>query len=271
MREKNKQTESLPRNFIFRGEGFAIAYANYFFDEKLNNFRKILTSKKHRIDSESFTYRIINHWEKHDLIEAEREGGTGWRKISLLDGVWLRILNELRGFGLSIETIKALKKNLKYLLENEAWELFEFYVAHAMVPKDAVYLLAFKDGTCELVTQGEYGSALNMGTLENHLKISINEILSKMFPKKDLVPKDLQLISLNDKERKILSILRFENFDSIKITRKNGEMNLVEISKTENISEKFQELVKKGDYQKIEFIVDDNKVRTIKRSEKRKL
>lgn len=275
MAKKISKAKGLDSNYIFRGDSFFLAHADYFYNEKTKDFRKRLRVKNKRIDSDDFTYRIINHWEKHGLIESEREGGTGWRKICFLDGVWLHILNELRAFGLSIEIIKKIKHNLKYLHNQsgkmEEWELFEFYIAHTMIPKDPVYFLAFRDGTCELATHGEYNSSMSMHTIDNHIQISINEILQRMYPNKDLAPKGLDIVQLSEKEMNLLTILRLEDFDTIKVRMKNGKMNLVEIESKEETTLKLNELLAKSDYQDITFSKHGKKSQTITRKEKRKL
>ena len=77
-------------NFLFRGDAFIPDFEKYF-SKKHSELRKKMQERNKRIEIKEFSYRIINHWEQNGLVEVDREGGTGWRKYSVCDLIWMKI------------------------------------------------------------------------------------------------------------------------------------------------------------------------------------
>ena len=57
-------------------------------------------------------YRSINHWGTFGLFDDDREDVKGWRRFSFVEFIWIRMIDEMRKFGLPMETIKAVKGHL---------------------------------------------------------------------------------------------------------------------------------------------------------------
>ena len=56
--------------------------------------------------------RVISHWESFDLFDFPKDKGQKWRKFSFVEYVWIEIIRQLREFGFSLETTKAVKQEL---------------------------------------------------------------------------------------------------------------------------------------------------------------
>ncbi|MFT3909360.1 MAG: MerR family transcriptional regulator [Ferruginibacter sp.] len=72
---------------------------------------KNLVERKFYIGEASISRKNLNHWEKEGLIPYNYKE-SGWRKFSLVEFAWLRIINELRNLGFSLEKIKVIKGQL---------------------------------------------------------------------------------------------------------------------------------------------------------------
>lgn len=267
---KSISTYTLANCPIHRNDNFFLAFQNYFENEKAREISKLLREKEKRIDKDDFSYRIINHWEKHGLLEADRGEGKGWRKFSLLDYVWLHLLGILREFGVSIEKIKTIKESLKYLGGLEDWGLFEFYLARTAGLKDTVYFLAFQDGSTEIVLQSEYISAMNLGEIGDHIKISINQIFQRIFPNQNYTPRHDSTAILTSEELDLLIKIRYQEYEEIKIKGKDGKISMIETTTQEDTAERITEILQKGEYQSIEIKQANGKVQCIKRTVKEK-
>jgi len=57
------------------------------------------------------THRWITHWDNQGLLGSKRNG-SGWRRFSFVDYIWLRIIVHLREFHLPLSAIKQVKKFL---------------------------------------------------------------------------------------------------------------------------------------------------------------
>lgn len=99
--------------------------------EELNNtvqsddsyilFEESLKVKNFTIKDVGVTNREITNWDKNDLLFDQYNIGT-WRKFNLIGYVWIKIVKQLRTFGLPISCIKQVKNQLfisDYIFSNE--------------------------------------------------------------------------------------------------------------------------------------------------------
>ncbi len=80
-------------NQICYNRDFISAYNKYRDAGGKNEDSNILNEKKYAIKDTDASYRSINHWSSLGLLDDVREDNNkGWRKFSIIDIVWLRIL-----------------------------------------------------------------------------------------------------------------------------------------------------------------------------------
>lgn len=83
-----------------------------FFDvksiEKTAQLYEKLIEDRFYVSNTGISYRTINHWNEKGLIRCSRKNEGGDRRFSFADFVWIKIVNELRSFGVSIPTIKKI-------------------------------------------------------------------------------------------------------------------------------------------------------------------
>lgn len=139
--------------------------------------------------------RWINHWDRaRVLMDLEREG-TGWRKFSFIDYVWLRIVCELRAFGLPLAVVRRVKAVLAAPLpvelplalretrERSAYNVLLLLVAEAVVTKAPINLLVRADGETLLYNEsqaGAYGAELERFRSAPHLCVPLTGMLGEM-------------------------------------------------------------------------------------------
>jgi len=90
----------------FRNDAFDNGFEQYFKDLRSNKISKVLNDSERKIKLNSVTYRQLNSWEEQDLLTIKRKD-RGWRKFSIMEAVWLKIVAELREFGFPIEKSSA--------------------------------------------------------------------------------------------------------------------------------------------------------------------
>ena len=56
------------------------------------------------------TTRSLNHWESEGLIPNNRKEGERWRKFSFVDFVWIKMVEQMRTFGMSHDDIRKAKE-----------------------------------------------------------------------------------------------------------------------------------------------------------------
>jgi hypothetical protein len=211
-------------NTIHRTPALDLAIMEYFDSSIGKEISAFLNKQGIRLDTESFSYRIINHWEKNDLLFNVRPEGKGWRRFSLIDTIWVHIIAKLRGFGFSLEKIKLLKEELKYEPFGD-WAILDFYLSRSMALQMPVYLIAFVNGRMELVLYEEYIKALPQ--VNDHITISLNGIVQEVFPENEIEPSYPMPHFLSEQERLLLFMIQHGDFDSILIKTQNGNNRTV--------------------------------------------
>ncbi|MDX1836044.1 hypothetical protein DIZ81_13320 [Legionella taurinensis] len=182
-----------------------------------------LIEKKFNIKNVESTYRIINHWSKLGLFDDSRTDNKGWRKFSIVDMVWLRVLMELRTFGLSLE---KMKKGYEIIKNKIA--IFEFGIASCMM-KRGINLIIFKDGHIEITTRNAVALSESARYFNetSYIVISLNRCLELVFPNRKYTA-ELDAIELSKKEIFLLEKLRLGQYDQIVLKMTNGDMKFID-------------------------------------------
>jgi DNA-binding transcriptional MerR regulator len=257
---------------VHRKEAFDIGYKQYFKNLASNRISQILNNKERVVKLENITYRQLNSWGDEGLLTNDREDRS-WRKFSIMDALWVKVIQELREFGLSREQIK----NTKYSLGCDAKEygvpmpILEFYTAFAIGSKMPVLLLVFKDGVCVPANFTQYKVAREFGEVENHLQINLNKILQDFFPTVDLKPQSKAEMPLTLEEVELLAFIRLKTFEKVEVKYKNGSIDLLEGLESVSNKKRIQEILKEQKYASIELIEEDGKVTRILRKIKKKI
>lgn len=252
----------LDENFIFALQGFISKKNN---DTKYAN---IITNKKFTIKDTDSTYRIINHWSSLGLFDDSRSAeNKGWRKFSIADMTWLKILMELRTFGLPLERIKT---GYDSFLNRES--MLEFGIFMCMLKK-AIYLIVFSDGHIEMADKNAITRSESLGYFNepSYIVISLNNCLTRIFPEKDFKP-NLDTFELSKKEISILYEIRFGNYDEVSIHFKSGELDRIDM-KTKHIQEigKLTDILNKVSYGDFSIKRQNGKITYVEEIKKEKL
>lgn len=256
---------------VHRKEAFDIGYKDYFKSLKTNRISAVLNNSERNIKFDSISYRQLNSWDKEGLLTAVREGRE-WRKFSIMDAIWVKIIQEMREFGMSWEQISNAKKSLE--LESEqygvAMPILEFYTAFAIGSKMPVLILVFKDGICVPANFTQYKIAREFSQVDNHLQINLNNILQGFFPNVDLKPM-VQSTNLSLEEVELIAFMRLKQFEKVEVRYANGKMDLLEGLESISNKKKIDEILREQKYASIELLEEDGKVTRILRKIKKKI
>ena len=105
--------------------------------ELFNNYEQILNRNFSAKDIR-VPYRNINHWDEKGLLLNTKRGDGQWRKFNFMDCMWVRIISELRKFGVSFALIKLLKEIGEHKVEISSDEN-DSVVLQAKVGKSELY------------------------------------------------------------------------------------------------------------------------------------
>jgi len=96
-----------------------------------------------KIFENEITYRTINYWDEKGYLLFERDDNDKeWRKLSFTDYIWIRMLDDLRQIGVSVEGfVKSLFRELGIReqeimdLPNEEYEKLKALSFEQLLPK----------------------------------------------------------------------------------------------------------------------------------------
>lgn len=222
-------------------------YAQYITSEdvELKKAQALLRERKHQVGQATQTsYRIINHWDQKGLIPIglEREG-SGWRKFNLIEVVWIRMINRLRAFGLSLEQIVRVKTcvmDLGWEAEFDTYLMMEYFFLRALGSKDDPYLVVWPDNTADLATAQEIELSKIGSEPKDMLLISIKSIVKEM----GLHPAESDpMFSLNNAEIELLDKIRSEDNKTVKARLQNRAIKEIETKKVYPEGSALQEII----------------------------
>ena len=248
---------------LIKGDNSLIEVFNFFSTVEGNTEFKINLEKQREktlsIKGSNVSYRVLNHWCNKGLIEDNREikkEGVSWRRFSIFDRLWLEVIKELRGYGVSLDIIKKVRKKMSEHVVENGYDItnFEYAVYRCkLMSKSQTRLIVFKDGFSEITSQLDMETASIMGGWDSYIDVNLNNIWSK-FSDKFLSDKVMSFI-LADDESKLLAALRLENnseitiqmdeFGKIKTLKKKRLLRAGEIEDYVSSHMKFGESVQK--------------------------
>ncbi len=215
-----------------RGEAFIADFSQYRLDTK-DEFKKtkdILNKRQYTVGKTNVSYRNINHWGASGLLpEGIKDDGTGWRKFTFIEVVWVKILERLREFGFSIEKIaKARDTAMEWDVNTDTYPIFEYYVLKAWASKADPYVTFLIDGTAEVLTSVEIEKHKLLSGSSDLLLISLKSVLKEM-GRNPLKPH--MLFELSSKEVELLEEIRLNGNKEVKAKIKNGQLDEIEMTK----------------------------------------
>jgi DNA-binding transcriptional MerR regulator len=255
----------------YQREAFDNGFYQYFKNVENNKVSQVLNSTDRKIKLESVSSRVLNGWEKEGLLTMQREGQE-WRRFSILDALWVKIIKELRDFGMSREQVKTAKKCLEFESEKcgVAMPMLEFYTAFVIGAKMPVMLLVFRDGAAVPCSVTQYKVAKEVVGVDNHIQISLNDLLQDMFPDVDLKPSIKNEAPFSVNEMELLAYLSLGKFESITVKFNNGKMEQFEGVQRIKAKKRIQEIMQEHKYQNITLQEEDGNITAIFQTIKKK-
>jgi len=180
----------IERNNVFAASDW---FDENFFGEFLHSNLNIIEQfnvPKHTIGEENISSRVLNHWYEMGIITDDRENKKSWKRFSVSELVWIRIVLKLRNFGLDLKRIKQVKEQIHLYSYKESFckcPLLDFYILVAISSSIPIKFIVFESGQAEIVRQQDIDIANQLALLkEDFISIDMNKLLDNMFTKKTI-------------------------------------------------------------------------------------
>jgi DNA-binding transcriptional MerR regulator len=148
--------------------------------DKLAELHELLSEEKLSAKDTGVNYRVINHWDEKGIIRFSREKKVSNRKYSFVDFIWIKVVNELRSFGVSLPVIQKIAEEIYTPLPLK--DVFENFAQNLTSNKDMFkdFEGEDKEGFLEFFNSGEYKTA-DLDTFPikfNFLQLLITEVIA---------------------------------------------------------------------------------------------
>ncbi|MBB1285253.1 MerR family transcriptional regulator [Flavisolibacter sp. BT320] len=256
---------------LYRNEAFDNGFYQYFADVQQNKISRLLNDTDRNIKFDTITYRQLNSWEKEGLLTVQREGRE-WRRFSIIDALWVKIVKELRDFGMSREQLRNVKSCLEFESARcgVSMPMLEFYTAFVIGAKMPVLILIFKDGVAVPCSYTQFKVAKERVGMDNHIQLNLNDLLQEMFPDVDLKPSMKLDAPLSVNELELLAYLGLGKFETITVKFNNGKMEQFEGVQRIKAKRRIQEIMQEHKYQNIMIQEEDGNITAIFQTIKKK-
>ncbi len=235
---------------IFHTSWFDSAFGDFAMGDrkKYDELHELFTLPRYRVSDTDETYRSINYWDEQGLLLGKRKNTDSWRQFNILDVIWMKILQNLKRYGMQADEILTLKEMIFEVKNKEGYFVeFEFWVYMALANKD-VLLIVLPDGQGSLATPQDIElHQMGFGLGESFITINFKQIVRSILKtddKKNLRQSDI-LLKLNQDEITLLHTLTFKKADSVTAHLKDGKINRIEWKTLEQKPELLMEMIRK--------------------------
>ena len=230
---------------------------------------KVYTNK----DLAEITPVMFARWFREGLISHTQEKKHKTVHFSLMDILWMGLIMDLKNFGCPKKQLLKIKE---YLVETKSKNkkdvsLLERSIIEILVDETLVWMVIDDSWNILVCNTDSYTDYIKEQTEANFMVFSFNKLIKENTTDFYASPEFRGFLKLSADEMEILSIVRSQNYQSIKITKKNGEVDLIEGVQRIEKKTKISEILKLGLYQDIEIKQYNGQVSYINRTVKKKL
>lgn len=203
----------------------------------------------------------LHTWRQSGVLEDKRDSDatTKWNYYSPLDIVWIGILNAMKKLRFTHAEMKACKEVLFEVIQAEdkkEYPALEYYTFSVLSYNQPIFIIiTYEKGidTIWILDEKDYFLKLKSGEIENHTALSLHKIVKTILDPVYKLPDFSVTAGLTDQEAKALELIRTKSFSHIKVTKKDGQIFIIESTERIEDTNEITKLLTDGTYQNIEI------------------
>ncbi|WP_027395043.1 MerR family transcriptional regulator [Aquimarina latercula] len=225
-------------------------------------------------DLHGVSARTLHSWRQSGVLDDKRDPDAlrRWNYFSPIDIVWIGILKEMKQLRLTHTEMIACKEILFEKIkaeDNQEYPALEYYSILILLYDQPVFIvISYNEGIDEvwMLDEKDYFLKLRSGEIENHTALSLHKAVKiNLHPVYNL-PEFSQTAGLTQEETKALEIIRSRAFRNIKITKRDGEISIIESTERIEDADDIARLLTEGKYQNIEIKQINGKIASAHRT-----
>lgn len=253
-------------------------------DDKFH-LSEFINLKKFRVSDTDISYRQISYLDEGGLLgKDEREQGKGWRLFSMKEVVYLLLILELKKYGFTQDQLKELCSEILINKTTHKPGKTFFDVAIGLCfSHQEIGVVAERDERFIFFDPANY-ALFQKGILwvendqSSHVYIQLNNLVNKALAMMGKKPFEVkfslahsyieQIVKgdttcLTPKEQKVIDALRHQDYQSIEVRKKDGELHTMKIETFEEYMKdqtQITNLIRTKNYADIHLVKRDGKV-----------
>jgi hypothetical protein len=221
---------------ILQGDWYDLAFSHFVQKDKkhFDEFYDLLSKPRFRVKETSESYRSINYWDENGLLLGKRDVADSWRQFSIIDVIWLRILQALKQYGMQNEKLLTLKEYLFRIQDKQGrYVQFAFWINTALNRVD-VSLIVLPDGKGDIATPQDVEAQKLFDTLGNsHIMIDFKDLVLSVVNPEDKTGRGTTTImkKLEPTEVELLETISQKGVDSVTVHMRYNKIDRIEWKK----------------------------------------
>ena len=245
----------------------------YFEDEWTSTISSILNNKVLSVKYTNSNSSVVRKWIKEGLIDDFRENKLAHNHQSIIDVIWIGIIERLRDFGLSRAKIKKVKEQLLVRSDDIAtqYPYLEFYVIRACLIKHPYYLAVDHLDKVKILSLKKLNDTLKANPTD-YIVINLNTIFLELIEKTNATEWSFtNLFEFSLEEMELMAFIQSNDFEKVSIKMLDGGSHLIEGKERLHAKTFIGKVIKENAYQHIELETEKGRVVHIKRKVKKKV
>lgn len=240
----------------------------------VEEWREVLAKRVVPVKLTKVSRRVISHWYEVGLIDSEEKQDNKSRFLTYLEFYWVSIMVECRKLGYSITNLKKVKETLHSVIPSDFMKekipMLEEAVLHMITNRQSLYLELTSEGVTAIINEKAYHYGSRAGFHTSYIIIRLNRLFKQRIKNIYFRTEFISNPQLTEEEKTVLDALGDKRTQSITITKKNNDVELIEIEEDIVVDKRIIDILKEQDYQTIEIKQHNGKISKIKRTLKHK-
>ncbi len=255
------------------------------------NLEELINKKRFKVSDSPLTYRQTNALSNDQLIPDDRDKKEGWHKFSMKELIYLKIVADLKKFGMKHVQLQQLRQSFfqEPEVRNDTPKFIQIQITKAFADMAIgcalggveIIITIGSDGHVDYYDPRHYLLLDIKETPHITLKLSdyLNDLLLKIGRKPINIKVSISSVFLErkvtPKEEELMNIIRNEDYNIIKVKKNENDYIIYAEKKAENRSNvtepEILKMLKDKDFQDISIIKRDGKIVSYKVEETIKL
>lgn len=210
----------------------------------------------------------LHTWRLKGILDDKRNPNVKdrYNYYSALDVILIGVLNQMKQLRFSYIETKACKEAMMAPVtgtDGVQYPALEFYSFLVLLYNQPIFIIISHNTQIEnvwILDEKDYFSKLKSGEIENHIAICLHKVIKTNLDPVYNIPEFCKLAGLTEDELKVIEVIRTKEYKTIRVLKKNGEMDCVEGTERTQDRTRIERLLEKGDYQNIEVKRQNGKV-----------